>query len=74
VTSTGDKQARAEQIAHELQGTCNSYPEELEEDLELAEMVEEHVFLCAQCGWWCEQSEANEGPDGEDVCDDCAGE
>ena len=69
-----------EYIIHSLQGTCNGslddYLEEYNakgysEDKLLLELDNE-IFLCT-CGWWCDISESNDC-DGEQVCDDCAGD
>lgn len=70
-------------LADALQGTCMSIEDGCEQvgiDHD-AMTVEEHqeldglVFLCDQCGWWCEACEANENPGGGgDLCDDCAEE
>lgn len=34
--------------------------------------IDNNIFLCNQCGWWCDISESNE-IDGEIVCNDCGG-
>lgn len=67
-----------EELADYLQGTCMSLEEGLGakglgEELSVADAqyLDSLVFLCSACGWWCEASEANESPSGEDVCDDC---
>jgi hypothetical protein len=34
--------------------------------------LDQEVFLCDTCSWWCDASEANENPSGGgDLCDDC---
>lgn len=69
-----------------LQGTCGDsiqsaldfyYPEMQEDDLTGVDHqdIDNQIFLCEQCGWWCETSEAHENTDGGgDLCDDCFGE
>lgn len=40
------------------------------ENQETVDRIEEHVFLCAGCGWWCSTDELNNETQ-EDLCDDC---
>ncbi len=72
-------------IIDSLQGTGQTlsscveehYPEMSEDDLisDDHDAIDNQIFLCEQCGWWCEQSEANENPDGGgDLCNDCHAE
>lgn len=68
-------------IIDSLQGTCNTiqsaiddyYPGMDENDLTSSDhdAIDNTIFLCATCGWWCETGEANESEGGEDVCNDC---
>lgn len=68
-----------ESIIEYLQGTtrtldeaCQQHGFEWEELTEKDHAkIDENIFLCPTCGWWCETSEANESESGEDVCDDC---
>lgn len=70
-------QALAEQAAAELEGTCKSLSD-LGEEFEGAENVraftdrlDEIVFLCDGCGWWCEIGElVDRGA--EQFCEGCA--
>jgi hypothetical protein len=65
-------------IIHALQGTCNSLESYLEnndaEDLvdyrPFLEYLDQHIFLCGQCDWWCELSEMSD----EEACSDCSSE
>lgn len=43
-----------------------------EEDLTKDELdrIDEEIFLCHACGWWCSTDECNED-EGESLCDDC---
>ena len=34
------------------------------------ELVENFIFNCTQCGWWCETSDMAE-TEGEWICEDC---
>lgn len=66
---------RAQEIVDELNGTCKSIAECLEDgeddsDPVLTAKIDDQIFCCSRCDWWCEQGEAHEGSDG-DVCDDC---
>ena len=46
--------------------------EYLQDDDELLSRLDEEIFECACCNWWCEQSEANESEENHgDICDDC---
>lgn len=64
-----------------LQGTCLSLEEGLTQldpegpdglTPEEASDLDQEGFLCEDCSWWCEASEANENPSGGgDLCDDC---
>lgn len=64
-------------IAHALQGTCKSLGEclaehdleHLEEDMAFLQGLDQEVFCCDQCSWWCEMSEMSE--DREGICTDC---
>ena len=58
-------------LAESIRGTCKSFDFE---DWELTdkeiEEVDDLVFNCNSCGWWCETSEMAES-DGEQICGDC---
>lgn len=67
--------ARAEEAAHDLQGTCSTliekgYEEE-SDDRVFCGRLDELVFECTECNWWCEQSEMAENPDDEWICQEC---
>lgn len=68
-------------IAGDLQGTTGSLEETLEEEtgvtvddvaLESLGALDELIFLCDMCGWYCEIGEMSENQ--ESICDECAGE
>ena len=46
--------------------------ETLEDDKNFTSALDEEVFECTACNWWCETSEMNDDDDGQPVCDDCA--
>lgn len=70
-------------IAEYLQGTCGTladaveshYEGMTEDDLtsEDFDAIDNIVFLCEECGWWCEVSEYSDIDDSE-KCRDCAGD
>ncbi|UFK26708.1 hypothetical protein [Roseobacter phage RDJL6] len=75
--TTGDIHDLAAQLYDELVGTCDGMPEwvtEHDQEADILEVFDQDAFLCSACGWWCEMSEAEEGPDGDDVCSQCAEE
>jgi hypothetical protein len=61
-----------------LQGTCQNIATALEDigftedDLAIADFMEidQQIFLCVVCGWWCEASESD-GESEEPTCQDC---
>lgn len=63
---------KVEELAARLQGTCENAADEIEglTDDELIEL-DNLVFCCTGCSWWCEIGEAVESSDG-DICQDCA--
>ena len=67
-------QIRAQQVAEQLEGTAGNLSEHAtQEELDSAEFTEaldELVFECAVCGWWCPVDEMVEGGN-ENVCLDC---
>lgn len=70
-------QGKADKLYEELCGTCQGMPDWVEEDpdeQEIYRATDQLMFCCAQCGWWCDISEANENPEGSengDLCADC---
>lgn len=72
----------SELIEH-LQGTCDTLDGAIQEVLgddfssedlsdENHDQIDLEIFLCADCGWWCEISQESEDSDEtERVCDDC---
>ena len=70
---------RGEQIAEHLRGTCmgdiDGAAQTLfgikEEDLTAEELqtIDLEIFLCEECGWWCERSEEDEENFG--YCESC---
>lgn len=67
----------AQKAVDQLNGTCRSFAE-LGEEYEEGEnnslfcaVVDEQIFCCTTCNWWCEQSECNEDDSGQWVCDEC---
>ena len=58
-----------EQI-EELQGTCDTLDTEMWSIEELQEL-DNVIFQCATCGWWCDIGDQGETDDGEMHCTDC---
>jgi len=64
------------QIVDYIMGTCQSIDEVLakfgyeELDYEAALYIDERIFCCSACEWWCEISEM--GDDWEDFTDEPA--
>ena len=75
IQSISDPTDRANALAYELQGTANSMPEVFIDDTPLLAELDQLIFRCDCCSWWCEQGECNENPDGgDDICNDCLDE
>jgi hypothetical protein len=66
------------QIIYDLNGTCKSIEQVLDEHnakklvdhLPFLHYLDNHIFLCDCCGWWCDVSEAVDASHGL-VCDQC---
>jgi hypothetical protein len=71
------------EVIEYLQGTCktlqegiqDNYPEMDESELKPDDLEEldNEIFNCTFCGWWCEIFECNDRSN-EQVCDDCVDE
>ena len=67
-----------EKIIYELNGTCNSIEyvldnnnaEELQDHLPFLNHLDNEIFRCDGCSWWCSIAEMSEKSDTE--CNDCA--
>lgn len=66
-------QSRMQEIVDNLNGTCSSILNVLnegeEETKELNDYIDQRIFECETCGWWCELSEMSESE--EWSCTDC---
>lgn len=64
--------SRSHDVISELNGTCKSLYDVLTDfeldDKDLLDDIDNELFECSVCGWWCEHSEDT----GEFVCEDCA--
>ena len=62
-----------QELIEALQGTCYSLDTDgLTED-QLGQ-IDDQIFLCAECGWWCEAGDYNQEAceaTGEDFCSEC---
>lgn len=65
---------RADAVATELIGTAKSLHDEATEaemnDTAFCTALDQHVFECAGCGWWCGTDEENDSDEGP-KCNDC---
>lgn len=70
-----------DEIVEHIRGTCNSIGSaletfnagDLEDDTEFLGHLDQEIFLCDTCGWWCETSEMAEDEDETgQVCTDCS--
>lgn len=69
-----------DKIAYDLNGTCKSLHQVLEENDMLAledhqgflAMLDDEVFECTRCGWWHEQSQMADDCGDEWICQECA--
>lgn len=57
------------ELVDDLRGTCKSLDIELYTVDERNELDDE-IFCCEECGWWCDVDELNER-DGNQLCNDC---
>lgn len=75
---TPEKQKRIHEAAEELRGTPQSIHDVLTQaeidDQEFIDGIDELVFECTVCGWWCERGEESQSPTktDEEECADCA--
>jgi len=67
-----------DQLISDLSGTCSTIEEHLPEGMEEDDLtpedysaIDDQIFKCATCSWWCEIQEAVDDH-GEDVCQDCS--
>lgn len=66
------------ELIESLNGTCKTIAEALPDDMEEDDLTEadhedidNQIFLCEQCNWWCEICERIEE---DDICEDCKDE
>lgn len=69
-----DPEDRAHVIADGLIGTCLSIHAEVSDeeldDIQLMSELDEIIFECEGCGWWCSTDELNNGG-ARNLCNDC---
>jgi anaerobic selenocysteine-containing dehydrogenase len=68
-------------VAEHLQGTCGTLQgalDDLYEGMNEDELtsddhqtIDQEVFQCTTCGWWCEISDNVDSESGEMICTDC---
>ena len=78
--------AAAEAVAEVLQGQCLmdidqalaqlELPGDLINNMDFCHALDNLVFCCGDCGWWCEASEEADpeetGRPHDTICEDCA--
>ncbi|QIG68128.1 hypothetical protein EVB55_193 [Rhizobium phage RHph_Y68] len=72
-------QKTPEEISESLRGTCKSLEEVLdfyemddaENDIEFLRDIDDKVFCCETCGWWCEISEVCDTVGHTLICLEC---
>lgn len=71
-----------EDIASELEGTCsvsNDLSNIIEEagfnedtlPISFFQAIDEKIFCCANCGWWCSSDEKEYSQYDEEICSQC---
>lgn len=58
--------SKIQQLADDLVGTADDFDIEDYTQDELIEL-DNQIFRCECCGWWCENSENT----GDEICEDC---
>ena len=79
-TATNDNHDLWEKLIYQLVGTCDSLEqvladndaEQLEDHLPFLDYLDNEIFRCECCSWWCPISESSETEPTE--CTDCAPE
>ena len=66
------------ELINDLVGTSKDIEEVLPEGMRYEDLgtkdlyeLDEKLFLCDECGWWCENSNMGEGDSTEQICHDC---
>lgn len=64
-------------LIESLTGTCSSIDDKLPEGMDWNDLtmddhnkIDNEIFCCDQCGWWCENSDMSENED-DQICNDC---
>src|SRR6266403_394693 len=66
-------------IVNDLRGTCGNLDMEIQDrlgngvgtedlDTKSLNLIDEHIFNCEVCGWWCDNDEMSED---HGVCEEC---
>lgn len=74
-----ENHAKWDAIIDDLRGTCQSEAEHGEEtealfnDMDFCAYLDDHIFRCTACGWWCDIDEEDSDNHGLDewTCRDC---
>jgi hypothetical protein len=75
-------QNQINELYNDLVGTCSDIDIVLMELFEVdsitelspatLEEIDQMMFNCGECGWWCDINESTECPGGDEVCEECA--
>ena len=72
------KQDLIDHVVDSLRGTCETFDRAAEAhglspmDAELCEALDQQIFNCCICGWWCDLDEMADNDFNDQVCGDCA--
>lgn len=60
-------------VVEDLRGTPGLYgiPEDLQDNKAFLEYLDQEIFICETCGWWCERCEETQDPDHFGSCVQC---
>ena len=60
-----------DELIDRLRGTCNESWDICDWSMEDLQYLDEHIFECVGCGWWCDISELSPESNDEMFCDEC---
>ncbi len=67
-----------EQLIEDLQGTTSTINDHLPDGMDENDLtsddhdaIDNAIFYCSCCGWWCEISEMADTDEIDQICEDC---
>ena len=74
-SANAERLAKLAEVIEYLRGSCRSVAEAefafdmegLEDATDFCQALDDELFMCEGCGWWCERSEERE----QGKCEDC---